>query len=249
MRLGKLPFKPSPLDFKLTDVVDVAAVLPHAPPTFGHELGISQWGMLGNDRYGDCTCAGGCHEHMVFGHEVGRVVKFTDANALNLYTAVTGFQEHDPSTDQGAVVRDVLSYRRRRGVIDADYHIHKIDGYLSITPGNFDEVLAAAYVFGAVGIGFAFPDYAMDQFNAGKPWGYRAGKPQPTEGHYVPLVGHRSGNIDVITWGRRQQMTRAFFTHYTDECWAIYSREIMDAKGHTPEGFDRAALESMLAAL
>ncbi len=248
LKLGKLPFTVDERDIRLDQVVDIAAVLPKAPGNFGHETGITDWGMLGNDRYGDCTCAGACHEHMLWTHEGSTETHFTDADALGLYSAVTGFDPNDPSSDQGANVRDVLTYRRKHGVKDAAGKIHKIDGFLSIEPGNLDHLAVAMYVFGAVGIGFAFPDYAMDQFNAGKPWTYEEG-PKPTEGHYVPLVARRTGRLRCVTWGKTQQMQLEFFSVYCDEAWAIYSRETIGKLGHTPEGFDRAQLDKLLAAL
>lgn len=249
MKLGKQPFRSDHRDLKFTDFADVDALLPKAPSTFGHELGITNWGMLGNDKYGDCTCAGAGHEHMDVNHAVGKTVTFTDADALALYTAVTGFNPNDPSTDQGAQVRDVLSYRRKHGIKDASGKVHKIDGFVSIEPGNLAHVLCAAYVFGIVGLGIMFPDYAMDQFNAGKPWAYESGKPAPTEGHYIPLVARRSSDLEIVTWAKEQKMTTGFFDHYADECWGIYSKEYLTAKGQTPDGFDQAKLDSVLAAL
>jgi hypothetical protein len=246
MRLGKQAFTVDHRDYRFADAVDVAAVLPSVPKTFGNELGIQGWGMLGNDEYGDCTCAGACHEHMDWNHAAGRSVNFTDADALGLYSAVTGFNPDDPSTDQGAQVRDVLAYRKKHGVKDSTGKLHKIDAYLAIEAGNVQELLCAAYIFGAVGIGFAFPDYAMGQFNAGKPWSYLAGQPEPTEGHYVPVVAHRGGDIEVITWAKKQKMTAGFYTHYNDEAWAIYSRELLNAKGASPLGFVDAQLEAFL---
>ena len=42
--------------------------------------------------------------------------------------------------------------------------------YLALTTGNPDQLALAIYLFGATGIGIKFPNTAMDQFNAGKPW-------------------------------------------------------------------------------
>lgn len=250
LKKGKLAFVPDDRDFKFTDFVNVAEVLPKVPVSYGHDSGITDWGMLGNDQYGDCTCAGACHEHMLLAHAQGKPVPaFTPDNALALYSAVTGFKKGDPSTDQGAQVRDVLNYRRKHGVKDSAGKVHKIDGFVSVDPTNLDHLRVAGYVFEIIGIGFAFPDYAMDQFNSGKPWTYEAGKPAPTEGHYVPRVGHRNGLSRDLTWGREQGMNDPFHLHYVDEVWAIYSRELIAKSGKSLEGFDQAALDKVLAAL
>lgn len=249
MRLGKQPFKASPHDLLLTSFADVDALLPKVPSSFGHELGVASWGMLGNDAFGDCTCAGACHEHMDIAHGQRKTLAFTDQDALDLYTAVTGFSASDPATDQGAQVRDVLSYRRKTGVKDASGKMHKIDGYLRLEPGNIQHVLVAAYIFEVVGIGFMFPSYAMQQFNHSLPWSYRGGYAAPDEGHYVPIVGRRAARLQTVTWGKVQPMTSGFFGHYCDEAWAVYSRELLNEKGKTPEGFDRVALDKWIARL
>lgn len=251
LKKGKRLFVADDRDFKLEKYVDVEAVLKKAPANFGHELGISDWGMLGNDKYGDCTCAGACHEHMVWEHEAGKTVKFTDADALGLYSAVTGFNPDEPDTDQGANVRDVLNYRRKTGVKDSTGKRHKIDGFLLLEQGNIDHLLAAAYVFGAVGLGFRFPDFSMQQFDQGKAWTLPAHNPQPhpNEGHYVPLFAKRNGYLKVGTWGKLQSMSVPYWLFYGDETWALYSKELLNAQGKSPEGLDVKALNAQLAAL
>ena len=86
----------------------------------------------------------------------------------------------------------------------------------------------------------------MDQFNAGKPWSVVPG-PDPTEGHYIPLVAFRT-YLECVTWGRIQQMTPQFFRTYCDEAWAILSPEMLKA-GKSPEGFDLPQLRADLKAL
>ena len=104
----------------------------------------------------------------------------------------------------------------------------------------------ALYLFGIVGIGIEFPDSAMDQFNAGKPWSVVPG-PKPREGHYIPLVAYRQ-HLECVTWGRVQSMTTEFFKKYCDEAWAILSPEMLRAD-KSPEGFNLAQLQKDLAAL
>src|SRR5690348_17209182 len=83
------------------------------------------------------------------------------------------------------------------------------------------------YLFGAVGIGFKFPDYALDQFHHGKPWDVMTA-PKPKDGHYVPGVGRDAkGNIICVTWGKLQLMTPRFFKKYCDEVIAYVSEEML----------------------
>jgi hypothetical protein len=143
-------------------------------------------------------------------------------------------------------VRDALNYRRKTGLIDAAGNRHKIGAFLALEPGNVDHLLEALYLFGIVGIGIQFPDSAMDQFNAGKPWSVVAGA-RIEGGHYVPLVAKRS-NLECVTWGRIQPMTSQFYAKYCDEAWAILSPEMLKG-GKSPEGFDLAQLQTDLNAV
>jgi len=72
--------------------------------------------------------------------------------------------------------------------------------YLALAPGNPNQL--AIYLFGAIGIGIKFPNTAMDQFNAGKPWDI-ANNAKIEGGHYIPGVGRDAkGNFVVVTLGQ-----------------------------------------------
>jgi|SRR5215831_4417293 len=239
--------------------------LPSHPKHFGHEklVGANAWQMLGNGPdptvsagfrgAGDCVFAGGDHETMLWTLEGGAPAKFTGANAIADYSAVTGYDPTAPldgngnnPTDKGTNVRDALSYRQKTGLIDSAGKRHKIGAYVALELGNMGQLLEALYLFGVVGIGFMFPDSAMDQFNAGKPWSVVPG-PEPTEGHYVPFVAYRT-TLECVSWGRIQRMTSAFYNKYCDEAWAILSPEML-VGGKSIEGFDLAQLQADLQAL
>lgn len=191
--------------------------------------------------------AGADHETMLWTTEARNPVTFTAENAISDYSAVTGYDPHNPNTDQGTDVRQSLQYRQQTGLIDAAGNRHKIGAYLALEPGNIDNLLEALYLFNAVGIGFVVPQSAMDQFNAGQPWSVVHGSQQILGGHYVPLVADR-GSLVCVTWGRLQQMTLQFYLKYCDEAWAILSPEMLSG-GLSLEGFDLAQLQADLAAL
>jgi hypothetical protein len=245
-KLGKTPARPGAVKMKLSDYL-AKPQLPVPPANFGHYEIISNYGMLGNDQYGDCVWAGAGHETMMWCEEVGSTVSFTDKGVLSDYSKVTGFKPNDPSTDNGTDMQLAASYRRKTGVVDAAGKRHKVVAYLALVKGNLDQQISAAYLFGAVGIGIKFPKSAMDQFNAGKPWDVVAGSPIDG-GHYIPLVGRSNGNLVVITWGKIQQMTPAFFKKYNDESIVYLTKEDLKANV-TPEGFNISQLQSDLAAL
>lgn len=245
-RLGKAPARPRAVKFRLTDYFDLGT-LPTIPRAFGHEAKVGDWGMLGNDQYGDCVWAGAAHETLLWNAANGRAVDFTDEAVLSDYSAVTGFNPADPDSDQGTDMAQAASYRRRRGVVDANGNRHTVGAYLAIDPKHVPTLKAAAYIFGAVGLGIQFPDSAMDQFNKGKVWRVTPGS-TIEGGHYVPVVGASSAYVHVVTWGKVQRATNAFVQTYADEAFVYVSAEDL-TNGRTPEGFDVATLQRDLAAL
>jgi hypothetical protein len=262
-KLGKKPATYDARDF-LFAKYRTTAPLPPFPANFGHEnlVAADGWQMLGNGPddtvspgyggAGDCVWAGADHETMLWTLEGGvRAARFTGANAIADYSAVTGYDPAnaaDPNpTDQGTDVRKALSYRQKTGVVDASGTRYTIGAYLLLELGNLDHLYEAMYLFGVVGVGFKFPQSAMDQFSAGQPWSVVPG-PDPDSGHYVPLVAKRV-NLECVTWGRIQQMTVAFYTKYADEAWAILSPDMLDKDGKTLDGFDLAQLRDDLNAL
>ncbi|HEY6240245.1 MAG TPA: hypothetical protein VIW78_05345 [Burkholderiales bacterium] len=253
-KLGKKPATYDKRDLQFAHYRTVAALPPY-PRNFGHEtlIGAKSWQMLGNgpdntvsknfQGAGDCVFAGGDHETMLWTLEGGKPAKFLGKNAIADYSAVTGYNPNDPNTDDGTDVREALKYRRKTGLIDASGKRHKIGAYLALEPGNLDHLYEALYLFGVVGIGINFPNTAMDQFNAGKPWSVVAGA-ENDGGHYIPLVARRT-NLECVTWGRIQQVTLRFYQTYCDEAWAILSPEMIKG-GKSPEGFDLDQLKADL---
>jgi hypothetical protein len=248
VKLGKRPARHA-INFRFSDVFD-ASKLPTPPAVFGHYRDVGSWGMLGNDKYGDCVWAGAAHEHILWTRTWGRKrSRFLTQNVLSDYAAVTGFNPKDENTDQGTDMKDAASYRRKTGIVDATGKRHPIDAYVALDVGNVEQVVLAMYLMGAAGIGFQFPASAMDQFNKKQPWTVPA-NPQIDGGHYVSGVGrNKAGNLLVVTWGRIQEMTPQFYQRFCDESVAYVSLEILNDKNLSPEGFDAEALRGMLAKL
>ena len=247
LKLGKRPFVSDRRDLRFTQFR--AKTLPKPPRKYGHGSLVpdDRWQMLGNDLAGDCVWAGGAHEHILGCAEAGTTTEFNTDDVLAAYSAVTGYVKGDESTDNGTDVREALKYRQATGIKDAAGKYHQIGAYVKLQPGNFDHVKQAISMFGYIGIGIEFPESAMDQFNAGKPWTIVRGA-QIDGGHYVPVIGYDGEYLECVTWGKRQRMRKSFFVKYNDESWAMIPTDAL-ASGKTIDGFDSAALQDALKSL
>lgn len=259
--LGKKPAEPKPTDFKFAAFAQ-GLDMPRVPARFGHGTLYRDWMMLGNGPdesvakgfggCGDCVWAGFAHETRMLHHVLHREeVPFTGKEVVSDYSAQTGYVVGDDSTDFGTVVSDALAYRRRTGVVDANGKRHKIGAYVVLETGNFNDLREAAYIFGAVGIGFNFPAMAWDQFDSGLPWDDDPRGDDSLEGgHYVPIVGAPRGeSVTTITWGQRQVMTRAFYERFADEAWVYITPEELRGDGSGLHGFDVEQLNAYLKQL
>lgn len=242
--LGKAPPKVDARTLKLASYLDHVQ-LPPIPASTGWAGNVAQgaWDTLGNDQYGDCVEAGALHIINVWRTARGEAKSpFTEQDALSVYTAITGFNPNDPSTDNGTVMLDMLNYWRQTGLNGSH-----IGAYVQVDPHNKQEVDAAIYLFGSLYIGFQFPDTAMQQFQSGAWWDVRPGA-SIIGGHCVPVPDYTSAWYWCITWGRLFPLSKAFFDTYVDEAYALLGEEWLGAT-QAPNGFDLSQLLSDLQAV
>jgi hypothetical protein len=221
------------------------AALPAPPPVVNWYDGIT-FPMFGNDYAGDCVPAEqGHHEQVLTTFGLRQPATFTDAQILGVYSAITGYDPNDPSTDQGTVIQDAMNYWRRTGVVG-----HKITAFAEVNVQDVTEVRTALALFGPLSIGVNFPASAMDQFNAGEPWDVVRNDGGIEGGHCVALVGYDATYYYVVTWGAVQKVTPAWWRKYVEEAWTPLSREWINAQtGLDPEGVDLSALGDQFASL
>jgi hypothetical protein len=227
-RSGRLPAQPARPHLRFSAALSAAA----APPAVSDWLSpvpAANWGVEGNDAWGDCTCAGVAHKRIgdVFVNQ-GVTLSVSTAQTLALYSAVTGFDPNaGPSgsnpTDQGALCQDVLDFWRKNGFLG-----EKIIAFAKVDLSNIAEVKQAIAMFGQIYCGFNFPGSAMDQFNAGQPWDVVKGA-QIEGGHCVTIGAYDAGGLECVTWGAVQRLTWAFLGKYFDEAWVIVTPDMVNA--------------------
>jgi hypothetical protein len=234
-QLGKKPARPDAVKLRLGAYFK-EAVLPVAPDVFP-ELLVQNWRMLGNDIMADCVQAGAAHETMQIILDAGRAPPlFTPTTMANDYRAVN---PTDTNYSGGTDVQVYAKYRQDVGILDASGMRHKIDIYAALRVGDTDQLALATFLFGAVGVGFALPANAETQFDYGQVWTVEPNSPaDQNRGHYVPCVGRNwHGNFLFVTWGRLQAATPAWVRMYMDEAVAVFSREQLNEKGLSAQGY------------
>lgn len=244
MKFGKLDPKYNPKTLNLLKYVPSLFSLPPIPSKKGWEYAVSDptWAgsMLGNDQYGDCVEAMALHYIMAAATNAGKPVTFMAQDALDLYTAITGFNPNDPSTDKGTAITDLLNYWQTTGIQG-----HFIKGWVSV-PLNAAAINAAIDLFGGLLIGTAVTQSMEDQFNAGQPWNTPFSG-DVLGGHGIPILGYGSEGRTCITWAKRQQMDLNMVSQW-DEAYAVVTDDwINQESGLAPSGFDLATLQADLA--
>ncbi len=219
--------------------------LPPPPAAVDYSKAVASWPMMGNDKYGDCTCAAAGHMIQEWTANNGNAVVLGDSVILAAYRHFAG-----NNADAGANMLDVLKYWRKTG-IGGD----KISAFAALEPKNDVQAKDAVDLFGSCYIGVALPNFAVppntDLLTV--PWvvpptgpvGNAA--PNPQNGHCIPAVGYDERNLYVVTWGSVKSMSWQFYNAYMDEAYAVLSPDWIDKKlGHAPSGLDLATLQKDL---
>jgi hypothetical protein len=246
MKLGKAHPIHDPRTLLLANYLDSTA-LPTAPVqyTFAKDIAPSAWGMMNNDKIGDCTCAAAGHLLMEWTDDNGALFTPSDKDIVAAYAAITGYNPVTGVNDNGANENEVLNYWRKTGIAG-----HKIVAYAALEPKNNNHIMLAVYLFGGCYIGLSLPVSAQTQtvWSVPPQGATGAGAPGSWGGHAVCVVGYDTQGLTVVTWGATKQMTWSFWNTYCDESYAIISQDFIK-KNTTPCGFDLAALETDLKAI
>jgi hypothetical protein len=238
-RLGKLPVRTDVRTLRLRRYVDPTE-LPKPPASIDLTAQVADWPMYANDTRGDCTTAAAGHMIEAWtAASTGHAVEVSETAVVRAFDAV---RLTDPQTgEEGAIELDVLRYWRKSGIGD-----HRIGAFAAVGTRDHDLTQTAAWLFGGLYIGLALPLTAQGQ----EVWDWTGSlrgdaKPGSWGGHAVDVVGLDEGGLTVVTWGRLQLMTWAFWDRYCDESYCILSADFLDA-GRAPNGFDLDALKQDL---
>ncbi len=154
--------------------------------------------IYGNDQLGDCVIAGGYH---IVGVETGNASRLFTATGLQIvkdYSAISGYDPNDPSTDAGCNEEDALAYWQKHGFADNT----KILGWLAVDATDQAEVQAAMFLFENLMFGVEMPDAWVNPFPSGDGFTWDiAGTPDPQNGHCFIGYGYDPHGVKIDSWG------------------------------------------------
>lgn len=237
--LGKRPAQRDARTVAFASIL--AAALPPIPAAYDFDKGRKiPLPMFANDKLGDCVIAGRAHQTMRFENvEQRKVIRITDKEVVDQYFKETG------GRDSGLVVLSSLKRWRKEGWTVAG-KVYKVDAFASINPRNHADTMAAVFLLTGIGCGLRLPKSAQAQWQNGKTWDVvsgDAGRSGSWGGHYVHVPAYNATGPVCVTWGKRQQMTWAFWDKYCDEAYGIV--DALDAWVSKP-GIDVAKLKKYL---
>lgn len=205
--------------------------------------GITDWGMMCNDRLGCCTIAGAAHAVQTWTVNAAGEVTLPDSVVETYYSLWDGYIKGDSTTDNGGVELDVLT-RWRKDTLSG----HQLAAYAAVHPAKSVDVKQAIALFGGVYIGVNLP--ASAQAQTGTLWD-ASPDPVPSAdyipgswgGHCVWVLAYTPEEVVCITWGKLQRMSWRFWNAYVDEAYALLSPDFLNANGLDPQGFCLADLQ------
>jgi hypothetical protein len=238
-RLGLLNLGSHQPKMKLRDYI--AHDAPPPPPAVARPHQNFTWGMLLNDKIGDCVCAMMLHSIEDFHLDAGtRAPKFTDADAQAYYEAIGGYNPGDPSTDQGCDEHRAMEmWESGRLPRTSDGTVHQIAGTVAIDPTSTDEVKRAINEFDDVQCSVALPKTSQGQKQwqvTGDPHSDPDARPGSWGGHGVPAREYDADHVSVLTWAKPLLATWQFWTAYFQQSFVVVTKEMLSRTGQSPLG-------------
>jgi hypothetical protein len=233
-KLGRLPSRRDRRTLRLAHYRRPRIVAPPAARLWHN--GITDWGVMGNNNYGNCVIVTAAHMLLCWrANELDDTKRLTDSAVIELSTTMGALDGYN--------ILDRLNYWRQKGMWSDRLWL-----YAAVDPSDPDEVKAAINDFGGLDIGLNMPRAWQDKqvWDTGTGLAYR---PNSWGGHSVPVVGYDADNLYVVTWGAIQKLTYAALATYSDEAYALVDENWLAKDGITPSAFDLPALYEQLKAI
>lgn len=192
----------------MTTLIELAGPYPQSlPEKVGYANLVTEWSMGGNQKFSDCSFVALANLHDLVSAVNGRPEVISEAECEFFYAVETGFDPNNPSTDKGAVLGTLLSHWMADGW-PGDSELRPI-GYCELRE---DEIPVCIYLLGGAVAWAMLPSDGAGGYDF-------SGTDKPGEyAHAVFIAQATSDSLTLITWARREVVSR--------EWWAKYGREV-----------------------
>ncbi len=247
MRFGRLPH--DPVRLAVAPRRTFAAVLP--PPKLDRSAWDYQPHMAGNDRIGDCTCAGLANVAAGIASLNGYQLTVDDQNVIAFFAAQKGIDPADEAALEaadGLMMSDVLDYMQQHGFTPGAQFLAGQWGTLALDRPSL--ALAMAHL-GPIYLGVTLRERDVDQFSSGGFWDVQEGRDDGAvvSGHAVVAWDYsglddagEKGTVRIGTWGAWQAATWAWVASRLDEAHGVTFPSLAPASGKWFAGYAPGAL-------
>jgi hypothetical protein len=218
VKLGKFPAR---IDRRTILFKDVAPSLPLPLDLIDWYNGQEDFGVMGNDFLGDCTCAALGHaEQTITANCIGQSEFSADTpSVIDLYSKACGYIPGKSWTDRGGYGIDVLKFVKNNGLFGND----KLLGFAAIHAEDTVRVRQAIAAFGGVYCGLQLPDSVCKGDLLTASWELDGTIiPNPNNGHMVWVAKWNATGPVPISWGITKQMSLPFWWASCDEVWVPF---------------------------
>lgn len=208
---------------------------PSAPGPFDPLNGANPFQMLGNGPdptltanngkpVGDCGFVMTVNADAVTALALGEAWTMPSSNVV-----VNNYLAYNHGQDIGVQNSQLLPYWHQAGLWGS-----KIQGYGSVNFRDFDEAMAYCYAYLGLCTGIVVTEAMEEQTARGEPWDI-TGTPADDNvlgGHDVYVFAlDDDGMVELGTWGQRQKATKRWWKVYVEECDAVVTNALVQAKG------------------
>lgn len=202
----------------------LTGTVPAHPAAADHFAQVSDWGLYGNDQFGDCGPTSVANSRkLVTKYLSSNEVSPSQDDVYDLYRR-SGNPRFDPSLaegdpnqdDNGVDMQTMLSAVLKGGIGGT-----KALGFAKVDTSNLEEMRAAIAIFGFLLLGVDLQTAQQTQTDA-RLWDYKSSG--EWGGHAILNGRYSTGTKDrtaVITWAEVVDCTDAFLTHQCDEAWVV----------------------------
>jgi hypothetical protein len=245
-KLGKMPQTIDPRTMKMSAMLDdILPPIPDGAFDLDKEYPID-YPMFANDTHGDCVIAGRGHfTRRCEYDETGKVINIKDEDILAEYFKETGGE------DSG--LNMLVSLQAWRNGWTVNGKPYKIDAYGILDGKNWQSIRTGLYLLRRLYCGVELPDSARSQTGDGKVWdvvAYAWWKPSGAAGSWgghcvmmLPII-EENGDGWVITWGKKQRVSRKFLQKYFSEIYGVV--DSLNSWGKKKKGYNPEKMTAYL---